>query len=32
MEGKVPKLIVCDIFRNIPRLYGLIKNKEALGI
>jgi hypothetical protein len=31
-EGKIPKLIVRDIFWSIPRLYGDIKNKVLLEI
>ncbi len=30
--GKIPKLIVRDIFWSIPRLYGDIKNKVLLEI
>jgi hypothetical protein len=29
MEGNVPKLIVRDIFRNIPRFYRDIEKKDA---
>ncbi len=32
MEGNVPKLIVRDIFRNIPRFYRDIEKKAALEI
>jgi hypothetical protein len=28
MEGNVPKLIVRDIFRNIPRFYRDIEKKD----
>ncbi len=32
IEGNVPKLIVHDIFRNIPRFYGDIKTRYLSGL